>query len=189
MTNTIELIKKHTQEYNEYMLKNGKYSFHRFADGSIHFTKPIFVTRNIAKETDILPLRPVREFEELVEATMDDTLVTINEHIRFRGRDAILDETEIAFYNSSIRIEYTGINSIYIDYNHELRKIIVDIQKGYYGDIVFINGVETNIHDFVLLESYLMYFSGGGSHTHGTYVKYDDINIITDTERRNIYWR
>lgn len=189
MVNTIELIKKHTQEYNEYMLKNDKYSFHRFTDGSIHFTKPIFVTRNIAKETDILPLRPVREFEELVEATMDDTLVTINEYIRFRGRDAILDETEIAFYNSSIRIEYTGINSIYIDYNHELRKIIVDIQKGYYGDIVFINGIEIGIHDFVLLESYLVYSSGEDSHTHGTYVKYSDINIITDAERRNIYWR
>lgn len=189
MVNTIELIKKHTQEYNEYMLKNGKYSFHRFADGSIHFTKPIFVTRNIVKETDILPIRPVREFEELVEATTGDTLVTINEYIRFRGRDAILDETEIAFYNSSIRIEYTGINSIHIDYNHELRKVIVDIQKGYYGDIVFINGVETNIHDFVLLESYLVYSSGDDSYTHGVYAGYDNINVITDAECRCIYRR
>ena len=171
------------------MLKNDKYSFHRFTDGSIHFTKPIFVTKNIVKETDILPLRPVREFEELVEATKDDTLVTINEYIRFRGRDAILDETEIAFYNSSIRIEYTGINSIYIGFNYELRKIIVDIQKGYYGDIVFINGVETNIHDFVLLESYLVYSSGDDSHAHGVYVGYDDINIITDAECRYIYRR
>lgn len=71
MADTIELIKKHTQEYNEYMLENGKYSFHRFTDGSVRFTKPIFVTRNIVKETGILLLRPVRELEELVKASMD----------------------------------------------------------------------------------------------------------------------
>ena len=180
MTRTVDLIKKHTQEYNEYMLKNGKYSFHRFSDGSIHFTKPIFVTRNIVKETDILPLRPVRELEELVEATMnDDTLVIINDYIRFRGYDAILDETGIVFCNSSIRIEYAGINSMYVDYDYELRKIVVDIQNGRYGDTVFINGVETDIHDFVLLES----------HTHMVYVEYDNIDIITDAEGRYIYQR
>ena len=191
MARTIDLIKKHTQEYNEYMLKNGEYSFHRFTDGSIHFTKPIFVTRNIVKETDILPLRPVRELEELVKAAMDDdALVTINDYIRFRGRDVILGETEIAFCNSSIRIEYTGINSIYVDYNYELRKIIEDIQNGRYGDTVFINGVEIDIHDFVSLESYLVYFPGDDdSYTHGVYVKYDNIVIITDAECRYIYWR
>ena len=119
MAKTVDLIKKHTQEYDEYMLKNSEYSFHIFTDGSIYYTKPMFVTRNIVKETDILPLRPVRELEELVKAAMDDgALVTINDHIRFRGRDAILGETEIAFCNSSIRIEYTGISSIYVDFNH-----------------------------------------------------------------------
>lgn len=191
MTRTVDLIKKHTQEYNEYMLKNGEYSFHIFTDGSIHFTKPMFVTRNIVKETAILPLRPVRELEELVKAAMDDgALVTINDHIRFRGRDVILGETEIAFCNSSIRIEYTGISSIYVDFNHELRKIMKDIQNGRYGDTVFINGVETGIHDFVLLESNLEHFPGGDkSTTHGEYVKYDNITRITDSEGYVIFWR
>lgn len=191
MTRTVDLIKKHTQEYNEYMLKNGEYSFHRFTDGSIHFTKPMFVTRNIVKETDILPLRPVRELEELVKVVMDDgALVTINDHIRFRGCDGILGETEIAFCNSSVRIEYTGISSIYVDFNHELRKTMKDIQNGRYGDTVFINGVETDIHDFVLLESNLMRFPGGDkSTTHGEYVKYDNITRIADSEGHVIFWR
>lgn len=181
MTRTVDLIKKHTQEYNEYMLKNGEYSFHRFTDGSIHFTKPVFVTRNIAKETDILPFRPVRELEELVKASMDDgALVTINDHIRFRGRDVILGETEIAFCNSSIRIEYTGISSIYVDFNHELRKIMKDIQNGRYGEIVFIDGVKISTHDLALLEQELMYFPDDNEHTHGIYKKYSDVKSIVD---------
>lgn len=191
MTRTVDLIKKHTQEYNEYMLKNGEYSFHRFTDGSIHFTKPVFVTRNIAKETGILPLRPVREFEELVKATMDDgALVTINDHIRFRGRDVILGETEIAFCNSSIRIEYTGISSIYVDFNHELRKIMKDIQNGRYGEIVFIDGVKISTHDLALLEQELMYFPDDNDlYTHGIYKKYSDVKSIVDIAGYYIFWR
>lgn len=182
MPRTIDLIKKHTQEYNEYMAKNGEYSFHRFTDGSIHFTKPIFVTRNIVKETSILPLRPVRELEELVKAAMDDgALVTINDHIRFRGCDAILGETEIAFCNSSIRIEYTGINSIYVDFNHELEKIMEDIQSGRYGDVVFIDGVKIDTHDLMLLEQEFEYFPDDNDlHTHGVYKKYSDVKSIVD---------
>lgn len=191
MPRTIDLIKKHTQEYNEYMLKNGEYSFHRFTDGSIHFTKPIFVTRNIVKETGILPLRPVRELEELVKAAMDDgALVTINDYIIFRGRDVILGETEIAFYNSSIRIEYTGISSIYVDFNHELRKIMEDMQNGRYGDVVFIDGVKIGTNGLVLLRQEFVYFPDDNDlHTHGVYKKYSDVKSIVDITGYYIFWR
>lgn len=191
MPRTIDLIKKHTQEYIEYMLKNGEYSFHRFTDGSIHFTKPIFVTRNIVKETGISPLSPVRELEELVKAAMDDgALVTINDHITFRGRDVILGETEIAFYNSSIRIEYTGISSIYVDFNHELRKIMEDMQNGRYGDVVFIDGVKIGTNGLVLLGQEFVYFSDDNDlHTHGVYKKYSDVKSIVDITGYHIFWR
>ena len=191
MPRTIDLTKKHTQEYNEYMLKNGEYSFHRFTDGSIHFTKPMFVTRNIVKETGILPLRPVRELEELVKAAMDDgALVTINDHITFRGRDVILGETEIAFYNSSIRIEYTGISSIYVDFNHELRKIMGDMQNGRYGDVVFIDGVKIGTNGLVLLGQEFEYFPDDNDlHTHGVYKKYSDVKSIVDITGYYIFWR
>lgn len=182
MSRTVDLIKKHTPEYNEYMLKNGEYSFHRFTDGSIHFTKPMFVTGNIVKETGISPLRPVKELEELVKASMDDgALVTINDHITFRGRDVILGETEIAFYNSSIRIEYTGINSIYVDFNHELRKIMEDMQNGRYGDVVFIDDVKIGTNGLVLLGQEFEYFPDDNDlHTHGVYKKYSDVKSIED---------
>lgn len=191
MPRTIDLTKKHTQEYNEYMLKNGEYSFHRFTDGSIHFTKPMFVTRNIVKETGVSPLRPVRELEELVKAAMDDgALVTINDHITFRGRDVILGETEIAFYNSSIRIEYTGISSIYVDFNHELRKIMEDMQNGRYGDVVFIDGVKIGTNGLVLLGQEFMYFPDDNDlHTHGVYKKYSDVKSIVDITGYYIFWR
>lgn len=191
MSRSVDLIKKHTQEYNEYMLKNGEYSFHRFTDGSIYFTKPMFVTRNIVKETGISPLRPVRELEELVKATMDDgALVTINDYIIFRGRDVILGETEIAFYNSSIRIEYTGISSIYVDFNHELRKIMEDMQNGRYGDVVFIDGVKICTNGLVLLGQEFVYFPDDNDlHTHGVYKKYSDIKSIVDITGYYIFWR
>lgn len=191
MPRTVDLTKKHTQEYNEYMLKNGEYSFHRFTDGSIHFTKPIFVTRNIVKETNILPIRPVRELEELVKAAMDDgALVTINDYIIFRGRDVILGETEIAFYNSSIRIEYTGISSIYVDFNHELRKIMEDMQNGRFGDVVFIDGVKIGTNGLVLLGQEFVYFPDDNDlHTHGVYKKYSDVKSIVDITGYYIFWR
>lgn len=191
MSRTIDLIKKHTQEYNEYMLKNGEYSFHRFTDGFIHFTKPMFVTRNIVKETGIVPLRPVRELEELVKAAMDDgALVTINDHITFRGRDVILGETEIAFYNSSIRIEYTGINSIHVDFNHELRKIMKDIQNGRFGDVVFIDGVKIDTNGLVLMGQEFVYFSDDNDlHTHGVYKKYSDVKSVVDITGYYIFRR
>ncbi|UWI17483.1 MAG: hypothetical protein [Bacteriophage sp.] len=191
MLRTVDLIKKHTQEYNEYMLKNGEYSFHRFTDGSIYFTKPMFVTRNIVKETGISPLRPVRELEELVKAAMDDgALVTINDYITFRGRDVILGETEIAFYNSSIRIEYTGISSIYVDFNHELRKIMEDMQNGRYGNVVFIDGVKIGTNGLVLLGQEFVYFPDDNDlHTQGVYKKYSDVKSIVDITGDYIFWR
>lgn len=190
MADTIELIKRHTQELDEYMNKNGKYSFHRFSDGSIHYKAPIFNDISRIEDTCPVPIEPVKELEELKKITeTNDVLVTINDFVTFEGCDAILGETSIEFYGIGAEIKYTGIHSLTIDFNHDLKKLLQKIKKGYFGGTVFINGIEMGIHDFVLLESYLMYFSGDGSHTYGTYVKYGDINIITDAERRNIYWR
>lgn len=190
MARTIDLIKKHTQEYNEYMLKNGKYSFHRFTDGSVHFMKSVFITIN-AEETDILPLRPVRELEELVNASMnDDALVTINDYIRFSGIDIILDETKILFCNSSISIEYSGIRSLDVDYNHDLKAILKMVAKGNFGDTVFINGARTSVHDLALLEQELMYSSCDNEpHTHGVYIKYSEVESIVDIVGYYIFGR
>lgn len=190
MADTIELIKRHTREFDEYMKKNGKYGFHRFSDGSIRYNAPIFNGASRIEDIHITPIEPVKELEELKKITeTNDVLVTINDLIAFEGCDAILGETSIEFYGIGAEIKYTGIHSLIIDFNHDLKKLLQKIKKGYFGDTVFINGIEMGIHDFVLSESYLVYFSGDGSHTHRTYVKYDDINIITDAERRNIYWR
>ena len=190
MADTIELIKRHTQELDEYMNKNGKYSFHRFSDGSIHYKAPIFNDISRIEDTCPVPIEPVKELEELKKITeTNDVLVTINDLVTFEGCDAILGETSIEFYGIGAEIKYTGIHSLIIDFNHDLKELLQKIKKGYFGDTVFINGIEMCIHDFVLLTSYLVYSSGDGSHTHGTYVKYCDINIITDAERRNIYWR
>lgn len=190
MVDTIELIKKHTQELEEYMNKNGKYSFHRFSDGSIHYKVSIFNDISRIVDTCSIPIEPVPELEELEKITKtNDVLVTINDFITFEGRDAILGDTCIEFYGLSTEIKYTGIHSLIITFNHDLKELLQKIKKGYFGDTVFINGVETNIQDFVLLESYLMYFPGDDSHTHGVYVGYDDINLIADAERRYIYRR
>lgn len=190
MADTIELIKRHTREFDEYMNKNVKYSFHRFSDGSIRYNAPIYNGALRIEDTHIIPIEPVKELEELSKITKtNDVLVTINDLVTFEGCDAILGETSIEFYGIGAEIKYTGIHSLIIDFNHDLKELLQKIKKGYFGGTVFINGIEMGIHDFVLLESYLMYSSGGGSHTNGTYVKYDDINIITDAERRNIYWR
>jgi hypothetical protein len=190
MADTIELIKRHTQELDEYMKKNGKYSFHRFSDGSIHYKVPIFNDISRIVDTCSIPIEPVAELEELEKITKtNDVLVTINDFITFGGWDAILGDTCIEFYGLSTEIKYTGIHSLIITFNHDLKELLQKIKKGYFGDTVFINGVETGIHDFVLLESYLMYSPCDNSNAHGKYVGYDDINIIADAECRNIYWR
>lgn len=183
MADTIELIKRHIQELDEY-------SFHRFSDGSIHYKASIFNGISRIEDTCSVPIAPVKELEGLKKITeTNDALVTINDLVTFEGCDAILGETSIEFYGIGAEIKYTGIHSLIIDFNHDLKKLLQKIKKGYFGGTVFINSIEMGIHDFVLLESYLVYFSGDGSRTHGTYVKYGDINIITDAERRNIYRR
>lgn len=189
MSDTIELIKRHTREFDEYMNKNGKYGFHRFSDGSIRYNDSIYNGTSRIEDTHIMPIEPVRELEELKKITeTNDVLVTINDLVTFEGCDAILGETSIEFYGIGAEIKYTGIRSLIIEFNHDMKELLHKIKKGYFGGTVFINGIEMCIHDFVLLNSYLVYYSGDGSHTHGTYVKYSDINIITDAERRNIYW-
>lgn len=190
MADIIELIKRNTQELDEYMKKNDKYSFHRFSDGSIRYNAPIYKGASRIGDTHIIPIEPVKELEELNKITKtNDALVTINDFVTFEGWDAILGETSIRFYDLSTEIKYTGIHSLTIYFNYDLKKLLQKIKKGYFGDTVFINGVETNIQDFVLLESYLVYFPGDKSHTHGVYVEYDDINLIADAERRYIYRR
>lgn len=190
MADTIELIKRHTQELDECMNKNGKYSFYRFSDGSIHYKASTFNDISRIEYTCSVPIAPVKELEELKKITeTNDVLVTINDLITFEGCDAILGETSIEFYGIGAEIKYTGIHSLIIDFNHDLKKLLQKIKKGYFGDAVFINGIEMCIHDFVLLDSYLVYSSGDGSHAHRIYVKYGDINIIKDTESRYIYWR
>lgn len=191
MADTIELIKKHTQELEEYMNKNGKYSFHRYSDGSIRYNAPIFNGASRIEDTHIIPIEPVEELEELKKITkIDDVLVTINDFVIFEGRDAVLGETGIGFHGFSVEIKYTGIRSLIIDFNHDLKELLQKIKKGYFGEIVFINGVKISTHDLALLEQELIYFPGDNElHTHGIYVKYDNIIIITDIENRYIYWR
>lgn len=188
MTDTIELIKRHTQEY---MNKNDKYSFHRFSDGSIRYKAPIFNDISRIKDTCPVPIEPVKELEDLKKITkINDVLVTINDFVTFDAIDAVLGESGIEFYGHSVKIEYTGIHSLTIDFNHDLEGLLQKIKKGYFGDTVFINGVKISIHDLVLLEQELMYFPDDNDlHTHGIYVEYDNINIITDIENRYIYWR
>lgn len=191
MTDTIELIKRHTREFDEYMNKNGKYGFHRFSDGSIHYKASIFNDMTRIVDTCSTPIEPVKELEELEKITKtNDVLVTINDFVTFEGRDAILGDTGIEFYGHSAEIKYTGIHSLIITFNHDLKELLQKIKKGYFGKIVFINGVKISTHDLVLLEQELMYFPNDNElHTHGIYVKYDNINIITDIENRYIYWR
>lgn len=191
MVDTIELIKKHTQELEEYMNKNGKYSFHRFLDGSIHYKAPIFNDVSRIEDMHIIPIEPVRELEELVNASMnDDALVTINDYIRFSGIDIILDETRILFCNSSISIEYSGIHSLDVDYNYDLKAILKTIAKGNFGDTVFINGARTSVHDLVLLEQELMYsLCDNELNTHGVYIKYSDVESIVDIAGYYIFRR
>lgn len=190
-TGTIKLIKKHTHEYNEYMKKNGEFSFHRFTDGSIHHTKPMFIAMNALEEIGITPLRPVREFEQLVEASKDDdALITINDSIRFKGLDIILDDTEILFCNSSVRIEYTGIHSIHVDYNHDLKNIITCIKRGNFGGIVCIERYWVGINYLNIEENGISIPAvDEKGKSYNKYINYDRINSISDEDGHFIYWR
>lgn len=170
------------------MKKNGKWSFHRFSDGSIRYLAPVFNDLTRIVDTCPTPAAPVKELEQLEKATMvEDALVTINNFVEFDGCDVILGETEIAFCNSSVRIEYTGIRSLNVDYNHDLKRIIHSIKKGNFGEVVFINDISVKTCDikvyndgisFQVLDVYME-----------KYMTYSHIETITDAENRFIYWR
>ena len=182
MTDTIELIKRHTREFDEYMDRNDEYSFHRFSDGSIHYKAPIFNDISRIVDTCSMPIEPVAELEELEKITKtNDVLVTINDFITFEGWDAILGDTCIKFYGLSTEIKYTGIHSLIITFNYDLKELLQKIKKGYFGDTVFINGVKINTRDLVLLEQELMYFPcDNEQNTHGVYMKYSEVESIVD---------
>lgn len=185
MTDTIKLIKRHLEEY---MNKNDEYSFHRFSDGSIRYNAPIFNDTSRIEDENLIPIEPVEELEELKKITKtDDVLVTINDFITFDGCDAVLGETGIEFYGLSIDIKYTGIHNLIIDFNHDLKKLILKIKKGYFGDTIYINGFERNIR-FLKVEKNgisILRLDRNGS----VYIEYDDVFLIGDNEGRNIYWR
>lgn len=187
MTKTIELIKKHNQEIKEYMNRNGEWSFHKFSDGSIRYTDSIFNTEPITVYDDASPIQPVRELEELKKAVeVSDALVTINDFVKFDGSKVILGDTEIRFYGVGVTVEYTGIHSLNVDYNHDLKKIIQKIKKGNFGQFVVIDGTVTKSRDIevfdfginapVLGEDWKMY------------MLYDNIEKITDEDGHVIYW-
>lgn len=181
-TNTIELVKRHIQELQEYMNKNGKYAFHKFSDGSIYYRYPLFNDLTGIGDAGAIPVAPVKELEELKKITeTNDVLVKINDFVTFEGCDAVLGESGIEFYGRSVEIKYTGIQSLVIVFNHDLKELLHKIKKGYFGDTVFINGVKINTSDLVLLEQELMYFPGGNElHTHGMCMKYSDVKTIVD---------
>lgn len=189
MVDTIELIKRHTREFDEYMNKNGKYGFHRFSDGSIRYNAPIYNGASRIEDTRIIPIEPVKELEELKKIIKtNDALVRINDFITFEGHDAVLGEFGIEFYGRSVEIKYTGISSLIIVSDHDLKEIIQKIKKGCFGKTVFINGLKISIHDLVLLEQELMYFpSGNELYTHGMYMKYSDVKTIVDIAGHYIF--
>ena len=188
MTKTIELIKKHNQEIKEYMNRNGEWSFHRFSDGSIRYTDSIFNTEPITVYDDALPLQPVKGLEELKKAVgVSDVLVTINDFVKFDGRKVILGDAEIRFYGVGVTIEYTGIYSLNVDYNHDLKAIIRSIKRGNFGEVVFINNISVKTCDIKV------YNDGISVQVLGEYMEkymtYSNIKTITDTENMFIYWR
>lgn len=189
MTDTIELIKKHTREFDEYMNKNGKYGFHRFSDGSIHYNAPIYNGASRIEDMHTIPIEPVKELEELKIITKtNDVSVKINDFITFEGWDADLGETGIEFYGHSLEIKYAGIHSLVIVPNHDLKELLQKIKKGYFGKTVFINGLKISVLDLVLLEQELMYFSVGNDlHTHGRYMKYSGVKTIVDIAGHYIF--
>lgn len=182
MSDTIELIKRHTREFDEYMNKNGKYGFHRFSDGSIRYNAPIYNGALRIEDTHIIPIEPVKELEELKKIIeVNDVLVKINDFVTFEGWDADLGETGINFYGRSVEIKYTGIHSLVIVSNYDLKELFQRIKKGYFGKTVFINGLKISIRDLVLLEQEFMYFLNGNElHTHGMYMKYSEVKAIVD---------
>ena len=170
------------------MNRNGEWSFHRFSDGSIRYTDSIFNTEPITVYDDALPLQPVKGLEELKKAVgVSDVLVTINDFVKFDGRKVILGDAEIRFYGVGVTIEYTGIYSLNVDYNHDLKAIIRSIKRGNFGEVVFINNISVKTCDIKV------YNDGISVQVLGEYMEkymtYSNIKTITDTENMFIYWR
>lgn len=186
MADTIELIIRHTQELDEYMNKNGKYSFHRFSDGSIRYNASLFNDISRIEDTCLVPIEPVEELEELKKAiAVKDTIVTINDFVEFVGEDAILGETSVEFYGINAKIEYSGIHKIDVEYNYELKAIVHKIIEGYFGRVVYVEGIGVEVSDIKVCNDGIT-FPVTGEHKEKR-LTYDDINIITDYESRYIY--
>lgn len=188
MADTIELIIRHTQELDEYMNKNGKYSFHRFSDGSIRYNASLFNDISRIEDTCLVPIEPVEELEELKKATVvKDTLVTINGFVEFAGEDAILGETSIEFYGINAKIKYRCIHKIDVIYNYELKALVHKIIEGYFGEVVNVNGIGVEVCDIEVCNDGITFpVRGANMEKHLTY---DDIFIITDYDSRYIYRR
>lgn len=187
MTKTIKLIGKHNQEFEEYMKKNGKWSFHRFSDGSIHYLAPVFNDLTRIVDTCPTPVAPVKELEQLEKATMvEDALVTINNFVEFDGCDVILCETGIKVYGADIVIKYSGIHSLNVDYNHDLKKIIQRIKKGNFGQFVVIDGTVTKSRDIEVFDLGINAPVPGKDWK--MFMLYDNVEEITDEDGHVIYW-
>lgn len=188
MADTIELIIRHTRELDEYMNKNGEYSFHRFSDGSIHYNAPLFNDILRFEDTCLVPIEPVEELEELRKAIeIKDTLVTINGFVEFACEDAILGGTGIEFYGLIGEIKYTGIRSLIIDFHHDLKELFRKIKKGYFGKTVYINGFKRDVRFLKVEENGItILFPEGNVNKH---IDYDDIFLISDSKNKNIYRR
>jgi hypothetical protein len=191
MSKTIKLIGKHNQEFEEYMKKNGKWSFHRFSDGSIYYLAPVFNDLTRIVDTCPTPVAPVKELEPLIEATMfKDAVVTINELIEFEGREAILGETCIEFYGFNPIIKYTSIHCLRVDYDHDLKKIIQSVKDGNFGGLVNIEGHWIDTDDLDIMEKGVTFpvVNKKGIFT-TAYFSYDSIDTIRDEEGLYIYRR
>lgn len=187
MSKTIKLIGKHNWEFEEYMKKNGKWSFHRFSDGSIHYLAPVFNDLTRIVDTCPTPVAPVKELEKLEKATMvEDALVTINNFVKFDGSEAILGDTEIRFYGVGVAVEYTGIHSLIIDFNHDLKKIIQKIKKGNFGQFVVIDGIVTKSRDIEVFDLGINAPVPGKDWK--MFMLYDNVEKITDEDGHVIYW-
>lgn len=188
MADTIELIIRHIQELDEYMNKNGKYSFHRFSDGSIRYNASLFNDISRIGDTCLVPIEPVEKLEELKKATVvKDTLVTINDFVEFAGEDAILGEISIRFYGINVEIKYRCINKIVVEYNHELKAIVRNIIEGCFGGVVYVEGIGVVVSDIEVSNDGIT-FPVMGEHME-KHLDYDDIHIITDYEGEYIYRR
>lgn len=191
MPDTIESIKRHTREFDEYMNKNGKYGFHRFSDGAIRYNAQIFNGASRIEDIHIIPIEPVKELEELKKITKtNDALVTINDFVTFEGCDAILGETSIEFYGIGLEIKYTGIHSLKVDCDHDLKKIIRSVKDGNFGWLVNIEGHWVNTDYLDIMEkgvTFPVVDKKGTSMT--AYFSYDSIDTIRDEDGFHIYRR